>query len=318
LRKKRDTKRNSNKYFFDMNPEKLIKTILSAYPLGCLKSYEALKQGFANENYCIVTENGTFLFRIQQQLTVEDIEKEHQILRILKSIDFPAAYPVPDKTGKTLHVVDGHPVSLYDFVVGKTPELNSETVAEVATTLALLHTVDTVTLPKKQNSIRPEDVPHLIKRFSAAPNPLPNIFDLFTRLWIQLEPFLHQKLPTGLIHGDVFPDNTLFEGNKLKAIIDFEQLSIDQLLFDVAMCINGFCFTDNRLNPLLLEVFLYAYNQKRPMENIEKELLQPYIQWTALGMASWHLRYHLIFRADNRQEKRVWELLERVVHLLSA
>lgn len=239
------------------------------------------------------------------------------MLRVLKSIDFPAAYPVPDKTGKMLLIMDDLPVSIYDFVEGKTPELNSETVTEAATTLALLHTVDTVTLPQKQNTIRPEEVSRLVERFPVAPNPLPDIFHLFTRLWKQLEPFLHHKLPTGLIHGDVFPDNTLFEGNKLKAIIDFEQFCIDQLLFDVAMCINGFCFTNNRLNPSLLEAFLSAYNQKRPMESIEKELLQPYIQWTALGMALWHLRYRLMFRPDDRQEKRVWELLDRVENLLS-
>jgi len=301
-----------------MDPEKLISKTLQAYPLGHLKSFEALMQGFANENYRIVTEKGTFLFRIHRVQAMNDITNEHLILRMLKSVDFPAAYPVPDKTGETLLIVDGLPVSLYDFVTGKTPELNLEVVAEVASTLALLHTVDTAALPQKQNTIRPEEVSRLVERFPVAPNPLPDIFHLFTRLWRQLEPYLHHKLPTGLIHGDVFPDNTIFEGNKLKAIIDFEQFCIDQLLFDVAMCINGFCFTNNRLNPLLLESFLSAYNQKRSMENIEKELLQPYICWTALGMVSWHLRYHLMFKPDDRQEKRVWELLERVEHLLSA
>ncbi len=300
-----------------MHPENLISNTLQAYPLGRLKSFEALMQGFANENYRIVTEKGTFLFRIHRVQKMVEIRKEHLLLRMLKSVDFPAAYPVPDKTGETLLIVAGLPVSLYDFVAGMTPELNSETVAEVASALALLHTVDTATLPEKQNTIRPEDVSHLVERFPVVPNPLPDIFNLFTRLWRQIEPYLHQKLPTGLIHGDVFPDNTLFEGNKLKAIIDFEQFCIDQLLFDVAMCINGFCFTNNRLNPLLLETFLSAYNKNRPMENTERELIQPYICWTALGMASWHLRYHLMFRADDRQEKRVWELLGRVEHLLS-
>ncbi len=71
------------------------------------------------------------------------------MLRVLKSIDFPAAYPVPDRIGKMVLVVDDLPVSIYDFVEGKTPELNSETVAEAAATLALLHTIDPVTLPQK-------------------------------------------------------------------------------------------------------------------------------------------------------------------------
>jgi len=155
-----------------MDPEKLISKTLQVYPLGHLKSFEALTQGFANENYRIVTEKGTFLFRIYRVQTIQDIRKEHLMFRMLKSIDFPAAYPVPDKTGEMLLVVDDLPVSLYDFVAGETPELNSETVTEVATSLALLHTVNTVTLPQKQNTIRPEEVSHLVKSFPVAPNPL--------------------------------------------------------------------------------------------------------------------------------------------------
>lgn len=305
------------KAFFDMNPEKLIRTTLQAYSLGGLKSFEVIKQGFANENYRVVAEKGTFLFRIHRQQTPENIKKEHRMLGVLKEMHFPTSFPVPDKTGKALHIVDSLPISIYDFIKGKTPELTVETVAEVASAMALLHSVDTSTLPEKQNIIRPAKVNSLVKRFSTAKNPLPDIFEQFTMLWWQVEPYLHEKLPTGLIHSDVFPDNTLFEGNKLKAIIDFEEFCIDTLLFDIAMCINGFCFIDNRLNKRLLEVFLYAYNQKRPMENTEEEMLPYYIRWTSLSMASWHLRYHLMYRPDARQEKRVRELLERVEHLLS-
>ncbi len=298
-----------------MNPEKLITRVLQDYSLGRLKSFEALSQGFANENYKIVTEKGTFLFRIQRQQSVDDIEKEHHMLRVLKIIGFPAAFPVPDKAGKTVQLIDGLPVLLYDFIPGETPVLNAETVAEVASALALLHSVDVSAIPQKRNGIRPEKVVNLMKRFPATGHPIQDILDRFTKQWQRVEPLLHQELPVGLIHADLFPDNTLFEGNKLKAIIDFEQFCTDQLLFDVAMCINGFCFVDIRLDDYLLEVFLQAYGQRRPLEAAEKELLPHYIRWTALGMVSWHLRYHLLFQPDARQEKRVRELLDRAEQL---
>ena len=300
-----------------MHPENLIQKTLTFYDVGALRSYSRLKHGFANESYKIVTEHSVYLFRIHQQ-SLEKTEKEHRMLAVLKERHFPAAFPVADNKGNTVQFIDNHPISLYDFVGGQIPELNPKTVTEIAGALARLHTTNLSWIPEKVNSIRPEKVANLIRRFPTATNPLPDTFNLFTRLWKQLEPFLRQKLPTGLIHGDVFPDNTLFEGNKMKAIIDFEQFCTDQLLFDVAMCINGFCFTDNRLDTSLLEIFLDAYNQKRPMESTEKELLPHYIRWTALGMASWHLRHYLIFRADDRQEKRVLELLKRAEHLLSA
>jgi len=300
-----------------MSPEKLITKTLSSYSLGKLKSYEALHQGFANENYKIVTEKGTFLFRIQRQQTVEDIEKEHQMLLVLKSIHFPAAFPVPDKAGNTIQLVDGLPVLLYDFVPGATPERNMETVAEVASALAVLHSVDTDAIPPKINSISPENAARLVKEFPSGNHPLRDVFEQFIKLWKRVEPFLYQPLPVGLIHADLFPDNTLFEDNKLKAIIDFEMFCMDTLLFDVAMCINGFCFVNNRPDNRLQKIFLRAYEQKRSLEDVEKELLPHYIGWTALGMAAWHLRHHLMSRPDARQERRVRELLDRVEYLLA-
>ncbi len=299
-----------------MYPGELIKTALENYGLGTLQSYVRLKHGFANESYRIVTGKGVYLFRVHLQQSFESVEKEHNMLAILKKEHFPAAFPVADSKGNTVQFMNNHPVSVYDFVEGQIPELNPKTVAEIAGALAVLHTMDFSGIPEKGNSIRPENVSGLVRKFPVATNPIPDIFHQFTRLWEWMEPALHEELPTGLVHGDVFPDNTLFEGNKLKAIIDFEQFSIDQLLFDVAMCINGFCFLHNRPDTSLLEVFLDAYNQKRPMENIEKKLLPLYIQWTALGMASWHLNYHLMFRADARQESRVRELLDRVEYLV--
>lgn len=296
-----------------MKPEKLIKSVLKSYPLGDLKSFEALKQGFANENYKIVTGKGTFLFRISRQQLPENLEKEHMMLEVLKNGHFPTAYPVSDKAGNTLHVVEGLSVSLYDFVEGETPCLNPKTVAEVAGALALLHTTGIEQIPEKQNIIRPEDMEALIREFPDATHPMPDIFAQFKNQWERVRPYLNRKLPTGLIHGDVFPDNTLFAGNKLKAIIDFEEFCIDTLLFDVAMCINGFCFVNNRLDQNLLEIFLQAYNQKRPLKKTEKELLPHYIRWTALGMVSWHLQYHLMFKPNVRQEKRVRELLKRAI-----
>ncbi len=295
-----------------MNPEALIKSVLTAYPLGDLESFAALKHGFANENYKIITEKGAFLFRICRLLSPEDVEKEHRMLAVLKQNHFPAAYPIADKTGLTIRKADGLPVSIYEFMEGEIPVLIPETVSEVAAVLAMLHTTGIEQIPEKQNIIRPEGAESLIREFPHATHPIPDIFAQFEEQWEHVKPYLNRKLPTGLIHGDVFPDNTLFVGNKLKAIIDFEEFCIDTFLFDIAMCINGFCFKDNRLDEDLLKYFLTAYNNIRPMEDIEKELLRYYIRWTALGMASWHLRYHLIFKPYARQEKRVRELLERV------
>jgi len=300
-----------------MQTKKLIDRTLAFYDVGPLRSYVRLKKGFANENYKIITGKGTFLFRVHRQQSPENVEKEHALLAVLKKEAFPTAFPVKDKSGNTWRNVDGNNVSLYDFVEGKIPGLCPETVAEAARTLARLHTLDTAGIPPKTNSTQPEKVAQTLNMFSSAKNPLPEIFRQFSLAWEALSPLLAETLPTGVIHSDLFPDNTLFEGHRLKAVIDFEEYAIGTLLFDIAMAINGFCFKNNRINNHLLEVFLNAYSPIRLLTPQEKELLPLYIRWAALAMASWHLRYHLLFQPDPRQEKRVRELLERTEHLSS-
>ncbi len=289
----------------------LIERTLTYYDAGTLQWFEKLKQGYANENYKIVTNRGKFLFRIHRQQSPENVEKEHVLLAVLKKTGFPTAFPVPGKSGKTIFLTEQHPVSLYDFIEGTMPPLNQETVSQTATALALLHTVNPENVPQKKNSLRPEKTENLVKQFPRKGHPIQDLLHDFSRQWKKIKPFLYQELPKGIIHGDLFPDNTLFEKNKLKAILDFEEFCTDNLLFDVAMTVNGFCFQNNTLKSKLLDAFLKAYNQKRPLTPQEENLLPVYIRWTALAMASWHLRYSLLFRPNPKQEKRVRELLAR-------
>ncbi len=294
-----------------METEELIKTSLSFYALGEFRNYVRLQHGFANRNFKLTTGKGLFLFRMQLQSPVQNIEKEHRMLEILKNSGFPAAFPVHDKNGKTWHTVNGNTISIYDFIPGEVPLLNEQTVTEAALVLARLHQTEETKVPFKPNKLRPQKVASVMDEFARAPHPLPDVFDRVTRVWETLEPFLHERLPSGLLHADLFPDNTIFEGNRLKAVIDFEDYCIDSLLFDVAMSINGFCFVHNRFDPVLFHVFMKTYDSRRPLTPEEKELLPVYIRWTALAMASWHLENHLMYKPYPRQEKRVRELLER-------
>jgi len=290
-----------------------IHNVTQHYELGTVLDAHLLTSGFANRNYRLETEKGNFFYRVcTQQGDVKNIIYEVNILSQLKDINFPTAYLIPRKDGDFISDSKQDKVLIYEFKEGSEPDINEQTVKEIAKCLAQLNSFkDFVKYPRK-NIIHIDYCFQLIQAFKTATFKYPEIYFYFEEQTQFLIKPISEILPRGLIHGDVFPDNTIFKDGCLSALIDFEEACVDNLLMEIGMCINGFCFIDNHLNIDLMEVFLLEYNQVRKITSKELELLYYYIQWAAHGMISWHLRYYLIHRENSQQLTRVNELMERV------
>ena len=71
-------------------------------------------------------------------------------------------------------------------------------------------------------------------------------------------------LPTGVIHADLFPDNVFFAGDRVTGIIDFYFACNDLLAYDVAICLNAWCFeTDGAFNLTKAQALLQGYRRRR-------------------------------------------------------
>jgi homoserine kinase type II len=81
-------------------------------------------------------------------------------------------------------------------------------------------------------------------------------------------------LPQGVIHADLFPDNVFFLGNRLSGLIDFYFACTDALAYDVAVCLNAWCFeSDQSYNVTKGRALLQAYAQVRPLAEEERSAL---------------------------------------------
>jgi len=95
-------------------------------------------------------------------------------------------------------------------------------------------------------------------------------------------------MPTGLIHGDLFPDNVIMTADGL-AMIDFEEGAIEHQLFDVGMAVMGFCWNDGLVREHL-DALLEGYRHRRFLAPPEKERLADYTRMAAIATLCWHLR----------------------------
>ena len=289
----------------------IIKKVLENYELGSLINYKKISHGFANKNFKLTTSMGNYLYRINIQQDLSSIMYEIRVLHELKIMNFPSAYPVSRKDGSYITKVGLDNIIIYDFIIGKIPQINIKTVEEIAKAAARLNSISNWQKFEKKNAINIDNCFNLIGKFSSAKYKYPQIFEYFKEQTVFLEKHIRNSVPQGLIHADIFPDNTLFNGDQLVAIIDFEDVCTDDLIFEVGMTINGFCFIKNELDNNLLKIFLHNYYEIRPLTQMEKRLIPVYVQWTAHGMVSWHLQRLIEFKND-RQLARTIELMERV------
>jgi homoserine kinase type II len=90
-------------------------------------------------------------------------------------------------------------------------------------------------------------------------------------------------LPVGHIHADLFPDNVFFLDGRLSGLIDFYFAATDLLIFDVAVCLNAWCFEpDFAFNVTKARAMLAAYAARRPLSPAERAALPVLCQGAAI------------------------------------
>jgi homoserine kinase type II len=90
-------------------------------------------------------------------------------------------------------------------------------------------------------------------------------------------------LPEGVIHADLFPDNVFFLDSRLSGLIDFYFACNDLFAYDLAICLNAWCFEqDGTFNVTKGRALIQAYEDARPLANDERDALPVLARGAAL------------------------------------
>ena len=285
--------------------------IVAQYPIGTSLKLEEIPGGFGNSNFKLTSTNGEFLLKICDEKDPIELDTQISLLRQLQQHAYPTVYPILTKTEQPLiHETFGS-VMLYPFLRGTQPSPSPKVLAQLGTALAKLHRVPPIAgLPRFAMGIsqmRPFFQEVQGTQFATHPFVESLKSELET-----MESQLNTPLPMGLLHGDLFLDNTLFDGDKMVAILDFEEGCYDTLLLDVGMTIIGCCYTpEHRLNLEAVQRFLDAYNAMRPMTESEWQHLDCFVHYAALSIAFWRFRQFNIRRPDAQRANTYQEMITR-------
>ncbi len=284
------------------------------FDLGEVRQLEALPhQGYSNFNARLDTNQGAFVLRRYTEQPAEKITHELQLIDWLDAQGLPVVPPLRDPDGKARCTPNReHPAPwvVFPFVDGEEPEPLPATAREMGELAARLHQLpegpwkdggrenllsarNTVTIADSLRGTGTSSARHFLQLMDLL---APEVGD--------------SHFPTGLVHADLFPDNTIFREGNLVAVLDWEEACVDHYLFDLAMAMHGFSYVAEEWRPDLARSFLAGYEAGRPLDPGERESLPLFLRWTPLAMAGWHLRRYSL-TPNPRQAGRIDQLLQR-------
>ena len=288
--------------------------IVAHYAIGTPLKFEGIPGGFGNSNFKLTTTDGMFLLKICDEKSRHELQMQIALLAHLRQHAYPTVYPILQKNGDALFVTPNDRVMIYPFLDGGTPQPSQKVSAQIGEALAKLHCIPSLAgLPRFPMGIA-QITPFLeeVKDTQFATHP----FFIWLKSELEwLKPELDKSLPTGLLHGDLFLDNTIFDGDQMVAILDFEEGCHDTLLVDVGMTIIGCCYTaQHQLDAASVQSFLDAYNALRLLTDAEWHSLDGFVHYAALAIAFWRFRQFNIRYPDARQADTYMEMITRSVN----
>lgn len=228
-----------------------ITRVLSYYDLGSIERVAATGHGFVNETAIVVTRYGRFVVRRNHyRFSLASVCYRHCLIDHLCQRSFPTARLVRNTNGSTVTIIDGRIYEVQEYVHGTDFEPGrSGQIAEVGATLAFYHQA-VVDLPPPEDMALPRYAPARITSLTEGLYERDVMGELHADLaWYDgrasalrsaLSDQQYDALPRVLIHGDMHPDNVRFAGDRVVALLDFDQVERDARIVDLADALVGF------------------------------------------------------------------------------
>jgi homoserine kinase type II len=263
-----------------------LSTFIASYGLGELLSFKGIAEGVENTNYIVHTTHGPFILTLYERRTArEDLPFFLGLMEHLAARCVSCPTPVRDLKGRNLNELAGRPAALVTFLEGfwvRRPM--TAHCAAVGRALAALHMGGEGFALQRANALGPSGWRPLYDRFADRADEIaPDLGALIAGELAHLKDHWPKGLPVGVIHADLFPDNVFFLGDRLSGLIDFYFACNDALAYDVAVCLNAWCFEkDLSFNITKGRALLRGYEELRRLTPAERDAMPQLARGAAL------------------------------------
>jgi homoserine kinase type II len=271
--------------YTEVSDEDLI-AFVAEYDIGEVLSCKGIAEGIENTNYLLATGAGTFILTLyEKRVDPKDLPFFLGLMEHLALQGVPCPVPVKGRDGRSLRRLAKRPAAIVTFLDGMWPRKpTAEHCAGLGAALARMHVAGQDFQLRRANGLALGAWRGLLEKCLAhADEVRPGLAAALTAELDHLEACWPRDLPAGVIHADLFPDNVFFHHGQVSGLIDFYFACWDIFAYDVAICLNAWCFEPgNSFNVTKARRLLSNYRRVRAFSDAEIEALPLLARGSAL------------------------------------
>ena len=218
---------------------------LAEYDIGKAVSCKGIAEGVENSNYLLLTVSGPYILTLyEKRVDARDLPFFLGLIEHLAARGVPCPVPVHGRDGAVLRTLCNRPAAITSFLAGVWPRRPRPAhCAGLGEALARMHLAGLDYAAERANALSVDSWRPLFERCRAgADDVVPGLSAEVSETLDRMEAAWPRDLPRGVIHADLFPDNVFFDRERLSGLIDFYFACNDALVYDLAVCLNAWCF----------------------------------------------------------------------------
>ncbi|MFQ5784052.1 MAG: homoserine kinase [Alphaproteobacteria bacterium] len=250
-----------------------IADFVAQYDIGAMTSFKGIAEGVENSNYLLLTDRSPFIVTLyEKRVERADLPFFLGLMEHLAARDVPCPTPLHGRDGEVLRELCGRPAAIISFLNGVWPRrILPHHCAALGAALAHLHIAGADFDLKRPNALSVGGWRPLVESCRAEADTVSSGLAVTIDAELEaLEAAWPQKLPAGVVHADLFPDNVFFENVRLTGLIDFYFACNDFFAYDLAVCLNAWCFErTGEFNITKAQQLLSSYRRVREISAAE-------------------------------------------------
>jgi len=250
-------------------PDEELKAFIAGYAIGEVVSCKGIAEGVENSNFLLRTESAAYILTIyEKRVEPADLPFFLALMEHLAAQGIACPTPIHGKDGKALRRLCGKPAAIVSFLDGLWPRrIHPFHCAGTGGALARLHVAVAGFSQSRGNNLSLAGWEGLYRACAPRADTVKaGLAEELKRELEELKRLWPKSLPQGVIHADLFPDNVFFRGETVSGIIDFYFACTDFFAYDLAICLNAWCFeSDGSFNVTKARAMLAQYRAKRAL-----------------------------------------------------